>query len=200
MKKNLELFLDQDGVFSDFAEGLQRMCGIDLHDKPKTKKEQEERRDYVAYKIWCRPFFWVELNLLPGAMDFYKKFEPYKPKMLTAVPWGYTSLNSIEAVTAGEEKRTWNRKHFGREQADGPGRFNWTKSDLKHTYCKAKENPDTMYVLIDDSPMNITDWEKAGGIGILHNTRGENNDPELHKAAQEKSFAEFQSRVLSQLQ
>jgi hypothetical protein len=195
--KNLELFLDLDGVFSDFRDGVKRLLKIDIPEKAKPG-ENKQLQDFVAYKIWSRPFFWTELLPLPGALAFYENFKPYGPKILTAVPWAY-QLNTIEAVTAGEEKRVWVRTQFGREQAVD-GRFNYTKSDLKHTFCKAKEDPETLYVLIDDSPLNIKDWENAGGIGILHETRGENNDPALHAAAQAKTLAEFQNRVLSQLQ
>lgn len=192
--KKLHLNLDMDGVFTDFREGLRRMCGIEYPKERLPADEFKKFQDFAGYKIWSRPFFWQDLNALPGALSFYENFRKYEPWMLTAIMRAY-NLTTIEAITCGEEKRSWVRDHFGREQAN---RFNYTKADLKHTYCKAKEDPNGIYVLIDDHKTNIDQWEEAGGIGILHDTH-ESNDPAVHAAAQEKTLHAFHERVRSQL-
>jgi hypothetical protein len=181
----LKLMLDSDGVFFDFMGGMKKMFDYDPPNGRVSDEEWKKRSEWVGYKIWSRPYFWIDLDLLPGAKEFYENFRPYNPTVLTAVPHNYP-LDSIEAVTAAMEKKMAWRNHFGKEQADGPGRFIWTLSELKHTYCKAKEYPEHLYVLIDDHKSNINDWEKAGGIGILHES-------------QDKTLSEFHSRVLSQL-
>jgi hypothetical protein len=178
----LKLFLDSDGVFSDFLGGMKKFFNFEFPEGHLPEHEHKAQSEWVGYKIWSRPFFWVDLDLLPGSKEMYEHFRPYDPIVLTAVPNNYV-LDSIEAVTAAMEKKQWWRKHFGQHQAD---RLIWTLSKLKHTYCKAKEDPEHMYVLIDDHKGNIRDWEAAGGIGILHESV-------------EKTLFEFDVRVLSQL-
>src|SRR5206468_9821804 len=126
----LNLFLDMDGVFTNFREGLQRMCGIQYPKERMPNDEFAKYQNFVGYKIWSRPFFWQDLKPLPGSLDFYENFRKYDPAILTAVPRSY-ALNTVEALACGEEKRAWVRAKFGREQADTPGRFNYTKADLK---------------------------------------------------------------------
>jgi hypothetical protein len=183
--KKVKVFLDSDGVFSDFLGGMKKFFNFEFPKGHLPEHEHKSQSEWVGFKIWSRPFFWVDLDLLPGAKELYEFFRPHKPTVLTAVPNNYV-LDSVEAVTAGMEKKMWWRNHFGAAQAD---RLIWTLAKLKHKYCKAKEEPDTLYVLIDDHKTNIKEWEEAGGIGILH-------DPE-HP---EKTVEEFQRRVLSQLE
>jgi 5'-nucleotidase len=180
--KKLVLSIDSDGCFSDYLGGLKKRFNFEYPTEKLPPEEFKKMSDWVGWKIWSTPFFWRDLDPLPGAIEFYESFRQYRPIVLTAVPRCYP-LNSIEAITAGEEKRAWWRKQIGSEQADSPGRFIWTFSHLKHTYCKAKEEPENLYVLIDDDKNNIADWERAGGLGILHVT-------------QEKTLNEFQRRVL----
>jgi hypothetical protein len=182
----LKLFLDSDGVFSDFLGGMKKFFNFEFPEGHLPEHEHKAQSEWVGFKIWSRPFFWVDLDMLPGAKEMYDQhFSHHEPTVLTAVPNNYV-LDSIESVTAGMEKKQWWKKHFGAQQAE---RLIWTLSKLKHEYCKAKEDPEHLYVLIDDHKTNIKDWEAAGGIGILH-------DPKQP----EKTIEEFQQRVLSQLQ
>lgn len=181
----LKLFLDSDGVFSDFLGGMKKFFNFEFPKNHVPENEYKEMSDWVGFKIWSRPFFWVDLDPLPGAKEFYEAFRPHNPSILTAVPHSYT-IDSLEAVTSGMEKKQWWRNFAGPEQVTDD-RFHWTLSHLKHEYCKAKEDPEHMYVLIDDHKTNIKDWEAAGGVGILH----ENID---------KTLFDFHVRVLSQLE
>jgi len=158
----IDLYLDLDGVFTNFRKGVKDILKIDVPEGRLPEDEWKKFSDFVAYKIWCRPFFWIDLEIFPGSLDMYKYFEHYKPNILTAVPHAYT-LDSFEAVTAAEEKKQWVRQNMSHDQAL---RFHYTKADMKHTFCKPEEGK--LCVLIDDMESNIRNWESVGGIGIRH--------------------------------
>ena len=73
------------------------------------------------------------------------------------VYYGVSSSKPAEEPQTEEQKREWVKKHIGNEVF-----VNCCLSKDKPRYCAKGD------ILIDDFEPNIREWEKAGGIGILH--------------------------------
>jgi hypothetical protein len=138
-----KIYLDQDGVLSDFERQLQtHNISPDL---PRVEFWE---------KVQKTPKFWISMPLMPGArnlVDYLKKYE---------IP--------IEILTSPAKdpkcrpgKLVWLRAHG----FNFPVHF--SRAQNKVSYA----SPDT--VLIDDKLETIEAWNKAGGIGILHKNVGD---------------------------
>ena len=93
---------------------------------------------------------WLNLPQLPHAGELIAYLRPRGFKILTGLPvYGYDK--------AAREKPLWIKKHFG---ADIEVICCLTKD--KSSYCRPGD------ILIDDREATITEWRKAGGIGIFH--------------------------------
>lgn len=160
--KTLKLFLDLDGVFVDFTRGAKELLNIEYPKERLPAEEFKKFQDFIGFKIWSRKFFWQDLKELPNCQEMYSYFKKYDPTILTAYPMSYTP-NSIEALTCEAEKTAWVSEHFGPDQSK---RLVCITASLKHIYVSPKS--EIISVLIDDRPENINDWNKQGGIGILH--------------------------------
>ena len=147
------IFCDMDGVIVNFDEGIKKICGA----YPK-----DLTRPQMWNKVIDTPNYWVDLEQLPHAKDLISYLRPHGFKILTGLPvHGYDK--------AAREKVLWIKKHFG----DDIEVICCLTKD-KSTYCKKGD------VLIDDRQQTITDWQKAGGIGICH-TSWESTLAELKK-------------------
>lgn len=106
--------------------------------------------------------FWEQIPLKPDAYDIYQKSLEITPHVhiLTALPILFYRKNSKDFINAAEAKRKWVRKHFP----------NIPEENIHVVYARekhymVKENP-SLYILVDDSKLNIKRWNKVGGIGI----------------------------------
>lgn len=143
------IFLDMDGVLSDFEKAIIELHGPnykDLHPvtfwKPITKQIDN---------------FFFTLDPKHDALElveYVKEIDGYDIKVLTALP-----RPTDKAVTAGQDKTKWIHKHIDStlEVITVIGGKNKAK------YCKSSED-----ILIDDLPRNIDAWKETGGIGVLH--------------------------------
>lgn len=143
----MKIYLDMDGVFSDFDSYYESLIGT----HPKSVKGAKERNE--NWKKFVMNDSFEKLSFLTSAyvlLDFIKKHN-LEAEMLTS-SGGTTYHDKVAA-----QKKTWLAKHGIKYKANVvPG------GAKKAAFAK----PDA--VLIDDTARNIEAFEKAGGIGILH--------------------------------
>jgi 5'(3')-deoxyribonucleotidase len=136
-----DLYLDVDGVFADYEGEYRRLSGADPSEKGKQK----------AMRFKTMPHFYLNLPLLPDAMQLWAFVKHFNPAFLTA--------SSNFQKTSKEDKETWLKHHFHVPE-DRIIVVPYPKDKWKH--CKKGA------ILVDDKLQNCTDWEHAGGIAIHH--------------------------------
>lgn len=136
--------LDLDGVMADLSTVIRAHLGFKHKILPSS----------LSF-LWLRhiPHLFAELPLLPGALEMFHALSHNNIYILTARPWPIGNFK-----TARIDKRDWVHKKLDQNLAiktimggGDKGRF-----------------AQPGHVLIDDLPRNIRNWEKKGGIGILH--------------------------------
>lgn len=137
--KGLELFLDMDGVFTDFEGHFFKLFGRRTH---------EVKTGTLWSLIHSRKTFFLELPLMPDAEHLWDYAKQFKPTFLTGAP----SSNTFR-----EQKKIWVAEKFGPEH---------TTIVLPKKDKQLHSGP--MKVLIDDTPINIDQWVAKGGYGFLH--------------------------------
>lgn len=152
--KGFTLYVDMDGVVSDFHSGISKLMGEPYSDERYETDKEYKKKMWDAIKEHKkkggRP--WYELSLLPDAMQLWTYIKQHNPTFLSAT--GTTGADSTE-----QEKRQWLDEKFGKNV---PAIF-VKAAGLKKEYAKSKN-----HILIDDKEKAINPWIKAGGIGILH--------------------------------
>ena len=135
------IYLDMDGVLTDFELGYEKLTGINL--KGKFKKGD----DFWTPISKAGVGFWAGLKWIQGGKELWAYLKPYNPVLLSAP-------SREESSRIG--KAVWVKHKI-------PG----TKLILR--YAKQKQELATpLSILIDDRQINIDQWKDAGGIGILH--------------------------------
>ncbi len=135
------IFCDMDGVLVDFDGGFHEFNG---------KYPSELSRSEMWQIILDRENHWFNLPQKEDAEELINFLEKYDYQILTGIPThGYKK--------AEREKPLWIEKHIGNHI-----NVICCLSKDKHLFCKPND------ILIDDREKMISDWEDAGGIGILH--------------------------------
>ena len=152
------VYVDLDGVLADFEAGAFDFFHI------------LASKDYVGFNKmlaspmgWPRlmkhwPTFWMDLPLMPHAMDLWKRVKPYHPAILTAIPPSWPS--------AATGKNVWVRRHLPKFGMHPHETFHAVKRAEKQQY--ARQPNGTPNLLIDDHETNIREWTAAGGMGVLY--------------------------------
>ena len=149
------LNLDLDGVFADLSGYFKHKYGYDT-------KEYSEKFGIKQFweKIRENDGLFFDLKPLPYANDLFDYAnqlfgQHYNIRILTAIPRRDTYPH------AEAQKEAWVRKYISKtvEFKIGP-----------HGKDKHKWVSRTNDILLDDTKRNIDDWNKAGGIGLLHIT------------------------------
>lgn len=141
------LYIDMDGVIANF----------DKRFKEKFKKYPKETRDNKEFGGYFEKFIrdgeFSNLELMPDAielLDFVNQVDvPKEILSSTARPENHEMI--------APQKQIWLLKHNIHYKANlVPGK------SLKYKYATPNS------IIIDDTQSVIDDWNKAGGIGILH--------------------------------
>ncbi len=141
MRNTKMIYCDLDGVLADFNQTFKDLTG---------KYPNEVSRHDLWKVVSTIPNYWAILNVMPDGKELMSFLSKYPYQILTGLPMnGY---NKAEI-----EKCQWVRKNVSRDI-----KIICCLSRDKSLYCKAGD------ILIDDYAPNIHRWEKAGGIGILH--------------------------------
>lgn len=138
-----QVFCDLDGVLADF-DGFIASLGI-VNDR---ENEDPDFWDKIrALPAAIRLYY--DMKPMPGAKDLWARLAPFKPIILTGVPWSITS--------AAFDKRQWVE-----ENVDPDAFVVCCKSRNKRLYMKPGD------ILIDDWTRYQSLWESAGGTFILY--------------------------------
>lgn len=166
-KNEFVIYLDMDGVLSDFEAGA-RDIGYDLN--PALNKSQHELspehrqvKENLYQHIGEIKFF-ENLPMMPGAQELWDYVHSLTtPIILTAAPNYTKGVDDPLFVKAAQGKKQWLAKMFAPVKEQN---FICTLSHLKQDFIKTR--PGQYQILIDDRLGNINRWVKAGGIGIHH--------------------------------
>lgn len=135
-----KLYVDMDGVLTDFNKQLLDKLNFEIDKNSKTLPQEVWKKINSIGKS-----FWSSMDWTHDGKKLWNHIKKYNPIILTS-PSNHPS--SIEG------KKEWIENNI----PDAP----YILESEKEKY--AKEN----HILIDDRPDNIKKWENNNGIGILH--------------------------------
>ncbi len=156
MNSPYTIYCDLDGVLVDFMRGARESLSHAWDDPTWNTRERKNLRNKM---ISMHPHWWENL---PPERDFDQLWgfiKNFNPHILTAyAEW--------DEANSKHGKVVWNQKHLHVPH----DKFHVVLRESKRYF--AKDHDGSHYgrpnVLIDDFPQNITEWDKAGGLGILH--------------------------------
>ncbi len=144
------IFIDMDGVLTDFALGVENMIGMKLTSDDAGHSEYDRRKEELTNKRLFRN--------LPPMKDMWELMGYLKH---TGLP--------LEILTAAgvinRELVVWDKHEWIKQWVDPTIVVTCTMSGAQKAAFAQKGN-----VLIDDRGKNIDAWVEAGGIGIKHKT------------------------------
>ena len=142
------IFVDMDGVLTDFLKGCETYLGHPLTNDDKGHSDYDARKEELTNK---RLF-----ANLPPMVDMYELIAYIKH---TGVNWEIlTAAGVVNRELVVYDKKAWVDKYV-----DPSVVVNCTFTGTQKAAYALPGN-----VLIDDRPKNIKAWEEAGGIGIVH--------------------------------
>jgi hypothetical protein len=141
------IYIDMDGVIADFSKRYKEK----FHVTPEETRNNKEFNSYFDKFISDGEF--STLDLMPDAtelLNFVSELDtPKEILSSTARPQNHGMI--------APQKQMWLNKHNIHYKANFvPGK------SLKYKYATSNS------IIIDDTQSVIDDWNKAGGIGILH--------------------------------
>lgn len=139
----MQLFCDLDGVLADFDTHYEAVTGI-----PADKTSDNVEWDKIA-----KGHFYRDLPPMPDAWLLWQYIAPFKPIILSGVPYSIPH--------AASDKAEWVASHLG----DVEIRCCFSKDKCIH----AKPGD----VLIDDWEKHKQKWIEVGGIWITHHSAAE---------------------------
>jgi 5'(3')-deoxyribonucleotidase len=149
------IYCDLDGVLVDFEKGYEELTGINI------KQYVKGDASFWAHVDEEGPRFWANLEWMPDGHVLWDYIKKYKPNILSSPSRSGTSKVGKEAWVKMHLQNSYNKLYLypraNKQLFSGPNR-----------------------ILIDDLPNTISEWDKKGGIGILH-TSAANTISELKK-------------------
>lgn len=147
-----KVYLDMDGVLSDFDRGVRELCGLEPMDQMTATETDNDRLWNAVAKV---DHYYGKLEPIPGAGAMLRTLiEKYgdRVEILTGIPKPKRNIQN-----AGTDKIQWMRRYFGPEI-----KVNIVYREEKKERCHGKGD-----ILIDDYQKNIDEWIKYGGTGVL---------------------------------
>ena len=147
MHKITKIYLDMDGVIADFNKRYKELY------KMEPKEAEDKKEFYKFFDSFIATKQFATLDLMPDAVLLLN----YLSKL--NIPTEILSSTSSEKRDADirAQKLMWLQTHnIGFKVNLVPGKR------LKKDFSNANS------ILIDDTPVNIDQWRREGGVGILH--------------------------------
>jgi len=150
--QQLKVFLDMDGVLTDFTGACER---ISEHMMFWYTSDKERFWKHITA---AGAGFWSDMPWMTGGRELHEflKDSGLYPTILSALP---NADRKVAMVNARKGKKKWLKKELGAPYANN--------AILCFRPEKALQSG-TSRVLIDDNPDNIREWEEVGGTAILH--------------------------------
>jgi len=159
--KRIRIFLDMDGVLTDFEKSFKKLVAEDL-----STEEYEEK--YGSNPFWGiisekGEEFWANMEWMADGKILWNYFKKYDPIILSAPSRDDTSKTG--KVKWLEKNIPDLKNHYVQTKArrGGDKVSHVILNNMKYRYATGPED-----ILIDDKSKNIRAWEEAGGTGILH--------------------------------
>lgn len=142
----MQLYIDLDGVLADFYGHFAKEFRFALN-----MAVDYEYDSIMWTSIRSKPNFFVDLPLMPDALDLWYGVKHLNPIILSG--------SHTQAIT--DQKKVWVSKHFKSVP------LICCPSRDKPKYCSPGD------IIIDDWPKYRPEWERAGGIFIVHKSAHE---------------------------
>lgn len=141
-KYNAQVYVDMDGVVSDFEKGVRDMF----------EKEPNEKGVWplIYESLDEKESFFEKLEKMEGSDKLLEAVKDYNPIFLSSTGWTKHMLISLK-------KRKWIEKYFPNYEL-----ITVDRSSKKAQYASANS------LLIDDRPKSILPFMDKGGDGVLH--------------------------------
>ena len=149
-ESSFAVFCDLDGVLVDFDRGVEELTG-------RVPSEQNPR--HMWPRLANTPDFYSRLQWMPDGRELWNYLKPYRPVILTGLPLGRW---------AKPQKIEWCRRELGERV---PVLAGWSKNKAAdaQTYLESQGLDESLTpLLIDDREKTKEQWERMGGIFILH--------------------------------
>jgi len=141
------IYVDMDGVIADFSKRYKERFGV----RPEQTRNNKEFGGYFTKFIANREFQTLDPMEDAFLLINYLNMIPVEKQILSST----ARPDSHDAIAP--QKQEWLKTHGINYKANFvPGK------SLKYKFA----TPDS--IIIDDTKSVIDDWNKAGGIGILH--------------------------------
>ena len=147
------IFVDMDGVLTDFLKGCESYLGHPLTNDEKGHTDYDNRKEELTNK---RLF-----ANLPPMVDMYDLLAYIKH---TGVDWEILTAAGL----VNRELVVYDKKYWVDKYVDPSVVVNCTFTGAQKAAYALPGN-----VLIDDRPKNIEAWEAHGGTGIIHTSAAE---------------------------
>lgn len=147
-----KLFLDMDGVLTDFMGASEKL------EKNMTLWYDSDKELFWKHIASAGSEFWSEMPWMAGGKELHRflKVSGFCPTILSALP----NPNRKKALAnAKTGKIQWLRKELGTQYAENAILCFRPEKALQSGISR---------ILIDDNSENISEWEEAGGTGVLH--------------------------------
>ena len=157
------IFCDMDGVLTDFDYQFRSISGGIAFDEWAEKNGKNSAWEIIKS---AAEEFWSEMPWTEDGKTLWIWLQSHSPTILSAP--------SIE-LTSKTGKTKWVNTHLGISQNPTTNSDGWDINTRlifdkdKHLYVL----PNTVSILIDDTPKKIDAWRAAGGIGLLHSNATE---------------------------
>lgn len=138
----MQLYIDLDGVLADFHGHFVKEFGFRLD----TTSIYYDYDSIMWTSIRSKPNFFIDIPLMPDALDIWYGIKHLNPIILSG--------SHTKDIT--DQKGIWVSKYF----QSAP--LICCLSGDKFKYCSPGD------IIIDDWPRYRPEWERAGGIFILH--------------------------------
>lgn len=166
-----QIFLDMDGVLTDFTGDVMRLFGREYNPEEHIGSwDIDDVLDISADELWRKideqgSKFWSEMTPLPRAFALYELVRSYADVIITTTPSEHSSS------AAG--KLEWLDRHF---------RPSGRRAFRKYMLCVEKHHlAGPGCVLIDDKNENCERFVAAGGQAILFPQPWNDNHPHIDR-------------------
>jgi hypothetical protein len=149
------IYCDMDGVLVDFDLGVKKTL-------PHIFEETSPYNYRLGIEDWkiieSDPHWWLNLKPTKDCMTLWNYIKGPRTFILSAVPNPSSGLKDFDNIR--KQKEEWCKKYLG----INTGQIIITRREMKKVYAKSSG---VSNVLIDDTPLNIKEWNNSGGKGIL---------------------------------
>jgi phosphopantetheine adenylyltransferase/Zn-dependent peptidase ImmA (M78 family) len=154
------IYCDMDGVLCDFDLGYEKLTGMS------TAEANAKGKSYF-WELFRKGVgknekdFWSNLPWQPGGEKLWKTIQKYQPNILSSPAVDF-SLPSNQQLSPEYNQAIQGKKEWIAKNLTNVGEEIFVPAVQKAKFAAPN------HILIDDMEKNITAWEAAGGIGILH--------------------------------